>query len=412
MKLNLGAGDTPLDGYINLDIQTADSLFPLYQHGVNDSAFDDETCLEVRASHVLEHFPMAYTVEVLREWVRVLKPGGILKIAVPDFRKIAAAYLSPSDKNEAWNIAGYAMGGQTDEHDFHKAIFDEEGLTEAFAALGLVDITHWTSEIEDCASLPVSLNLQGRKPAQGEQVRQEPATGRIPRGTVNAVMSMPRLAFTSNMFCGFNALVPHGINIRNSTSAFWGQGLSECFRGVMEQETPPKYILTIDYDTIFTAEDVWRLYALMESNAHVDAVCPLQMKRGCESPLFRLTGGTAAGGMVNIPRADLEQDLIELQSGHFGLTLLRVAALTEVEKPYFLHAPDAEGEWGDGRVDEDIYFWQNWRRSGKTLYLAPTVNVGHIEMVCLWADENEMKTIYQNVGDFNKVGKPAGIWGR
>jgi SAM-dependent methyltransferase len=137
----------------------------------------------IRASHVLEHFPHGQIADVLKEWVRVLKPGGELRIAVPNFEWIAENYVA----GQPINTQGYVMGGQIDEADFHKAIFDKRSLTRQLAGAGLMLIREWKSELQDCAALPVSLNLCGTKPHQSEI-------------SVSAVMSMPRLAFTDNMF--------------------------------------------------------------------------------------------------------------------------------------------------------------------------------------------------------------------
>jgi hypothetical protein len=123
---------------------------------------DDGSVEEIRASHILEHFPAADTLPILREWVRALKPGGWLKIAVPDFKWIAEAYL----KGERVPFHAYAMGGQTDEHDFHKALFDRPALWKLLIEAGLEHVRTWESEIKDCASLPVSLNLMAQKPVK------------------------------------------------------------------------------------------------------------------------------------------------------------------------------------------------------------------------------------------------------
>jgi predicted SAM-dependent methyltransferase len=70
---------------------------------------------EIRASHVLEHFPNGQIEAVIADWVRCLKKGGKLKIAVPDFEKIAKA-ISPTT---ARRTRATLFGGQTDANDFH-----------------------------------------------------------------------------------------------------------------------------------------------------------------------------------------------------------------------------------------------------------------------------------------------------
>jgi SAM-dependent methyltransferase len=97
---------------------------------------EDESVDVIRASHVLEHFPTAQVPEVVKHWASKLKPGGVLKIAVPNFAYIAQAYLDGKELP----IEGYTMGGQTDGDDFHKALFDAATLTDLFRGAGLVDI--------------------------------------------------------------------------------------------------------------------------------------------------------------------------------------------------------------------------------------------------------------------------------
>src|SRR5262245_57789670 len=112
MRINIGAGSYPLEGYLNLDRKTGDEAFPLQHQGkeIADGSVD-----EIRASHVLEHFPHAIAGDVVSHWAAKLKPGGALKIAVPDFDVIAQLYLDGSEAP----IEGYIMGGQTDADDFH-----------------------------------------------------------------------------------------------------------------------------------------------------------------------------------------------------------------------------------------------------------------------------------------------------
>jgi predicted SAM-dependent methyltransferase len=153
VKLNLGAGEGPLPGYQNIDRKTGGEIFPL--------SYADNSASEVRASHVLEHFPHGQVADVVREWARVLKPGGKLKIAVPDFDYIVKAYSNGRRDDRMLEL--YLFGGQVDDADYHKAFFNEEKLAELMKHAGLGSIEKWQSEIQDCASLEVSLNLQGVK---------------------------------------------------------------------------------------------------------------------------------------------------------------------------------------------------------------------------------------------------------
>jgi len=160
LKLNIGSGDRVImKGYVNVDAHWGDAAYPL--------EYGDGTVDEVYASHILEHFPHGQVASVLRDWARALKPGGVLKIAVPDFKWIATTYLDIQAGRCAGvgapPVAAYLMGGQVDEHDFHKAIFDEPTLRHLLAEAGLTNIEPWVSEVNDCASMAVSLNLMGRK---------------------------------------------------------------------------------------------------------------------------------------------------------------------------------------------------------------------------------------------------------
>ncbi len=161
IKLNLGSGACPLPGYVNLDIKQGQAVYPLQLEGVTPCGVD-----EIRASHILEHFPHGEVLNVLKNWAGWLKPGGVLKIAVPDFGKLARSYAAGTPMN----YIGYLMGGQVDDHDVHKALFDEAVLRRLLTDAGLVDIQPWTSEIRDCASLPISLNLMGTKPDVKSQI--------------------------------------------------------------------------------------------------------------------------------------------------------------------------------------------------------------------------------------------------
>ena len=110
MRLNLGCGPNKIDGYENIDIKDGKLAYPL-------DYIENESCDEVRASHILEHYSNADVYQVLEDWVSKLKVGGVLKIAVPNFATVADDYINKRPTNPS----GYLLGGQTDEYDFHKS---------------------------------------------------------------------------------------------------------------------------------------------------------------------------------------------------------------------------------------------------------------------------------------------------
>lgn len=95
--LNLGCGESSALEFINVDVEPYPNI-----HHIQDitdlSNFLDNSVDMVYASHVLEHIPKEKLLKTLQEWRRVLKTGGLLRFAVPNFDALADIYLR-SGKN-------------------------------------------------------------------------------------------------------------------------------------------------------------------------------------------------------------------------------------------------------------------------------------------------------------------------
>jgi ubiquinone/menaquinone biosynthesis C-methylase UbiE len=104
---------------------------------------DDNTVSLIYASHVLEHFGRYAYKDVLKEWFRVLQSGGILRLSVPDFAVCAAIYYEKGLEDGLSGLVGLIIGGQRNEHDFHKMIFDEEYLSSDLLAIGFSEVRRW-----------------------------------------------------------------------------------------------------------------------------------------------------------------------------------------------------------------------------------------------------------------------------
>jgi SAM-dependent methyltransferase len=95
IKLNLGCGDKILPGYINVDVASERSgNRPDVISDIRDlNGFPDAYADEVLAVHVVEHFWRWEVLEVLKEWCRVLKPGGKMILECPNLKSACEEFL-------------------------------------------------------------------------------------------------------------------------------------------------------------------------------------------------------------------------------------------------------------------------------------------------------------------------------
>ncbi len=142
MKLHLGCGKRYLEGYIHVDIAKFEHID--YQLPIDDlSTFNSNTVEEIYASHVLEYFDRNDVVNVLNEWKRVLKPSGILRLAVPNFPKLVEVYQSSKDLSSILGplYGKWDIGNQ--EFIYHKTVYDENSLNKVLEEVGFKNIKSW-----------------------------------------------------------------------------------------------------------------------------------------------------------------------------------------------------------------------------------------------------------------------------
>ena len=147
VKLNLGCGDKILIGYINVDV--AESRKGNKPDLVSDitklDTFADNSVDEILTVHVIEHFYYWQLDDVLTEWKRVLKPGGVMITETPNLLFACQQILHnpykaalPNAQMSMWPLFGNPF--EEDELMCHKWCFSPQTLIQLFNDSGFVNI--------------------------------------------------------------------------------------------------------------------------------------------------------------------------------------------------------------------------------------------------------------------------------
>src|SRR5271157_1162649 len=137
LKLNLGCGHIPLEGYVNVDRRELPGVDVVAD--VGDLPFPEGGVQEIYSAHLLEHFPQ----EMLRRgllpfWRTLLMPGGAFRAVVPDgeamLAGIAGGNYSFSEFREV------LFGAQDYDGDFHFNLFTPDSLCGLLEEAGFKDI--------------------------------------------------------------------------------------------------------------------------------------------------------------------------------------------------------------------------------------------------------------------------------
>lgn len=98
--LNIGCGDTANSQWVNIDLGGGDNVT---SHDVTKGLpFPDQSFDVVYHSHLLEHLPREKALSFMGECFRILKPGGIVRVLVPDLEQISRLYLEKLARAEEY----------------------------------------------------------------------------------------------------------------------------------------------------------------------------------------------------------------------------------------------------------------------------------------------------------------------
>lgn len=184
LQLHIGSGPYVLEGWINLDIYPAQ----LSTNVLWGLPFVDDQCRYVFLSHLLEHlFYPTDAVALLQEIHRILEPGGVVRIVVPDIAQCIAAYQSHDadffrNRTEHWgngdgqatrleHFLAYAGAGPDPAWLFeaHKFGYDLETLTRALQRAGFNNIQSSAYMASHHAALRVDEHSQVASAKHGDR---------------------------------------------------------------------------------------------------------------------------------------------------------------------------------------------------------------------------------------------------
>jgi FkbM family methyltransferase len=106
LKLNLGSGGVPYPGYLSVDLYDKRAHVHM---DITKLDFHDNTAVEILASHVFEHLNPYHALDILKDWNRVLKPGGKLIMEMPDIEALCARFAD-ANTGERYGILNAVYG--------------------------------------------------------------------------------------------------------------------------------------------------------------------------------------------------------------------------------------------------------------------------------------------------------------
>ncbi len=133
-KLNLASGQRPYpDPWINIDARKQG------EHRVDIigdirklDMIEDNSCEILVAHHCVEHIDMSEIGGLAKEWHRVLAPGGVLAVCVPNAKAIADRWLKGQIDDYIFNVNMYGAY-QGYPEDLHRWSYHYEYLKSQFS---------------------------------------------------------------------------------------------------------------------------------------------------------------------------------------------------------------------------------------------------------------------------------------
>jgi predicted SAM-dependent methyltransferase len=148
MRLHIGCGDNYFAGWVHLDMNPLLPNVDALWHSSDGLPCATGTCEFIYSEHFLEHLSVAEGQQFLSECYRALRPGGVVRIAMPDLRESVAQYYENRWREQPWlEKYGYAWIQTGAEYlniamrDWgHQWLYDREELRRRMRDVGFTTI--------------------------------------------------------------------------------------------------------------------------------------------------------------------------------------------------------------------------------------------------------------------------------
>jgi len=119
MRLHIGCGPRVLDDWTNIDVQRHPDAprDPEILAHAKSVPLGDATAVTIMAIHLWEHFYRWECEEVIREWRRLLRPGGNLILELPDLEKCCRNILEGYEGKHPGQLGMWGLYGDPRTQD-------------------------------------------------------------------------------------------------------------------------------------------------------------------------------------------------------------------------------------------------------------------------------------------------------
>lgn len=156
IKIEVGSGGNPQEGFVHVDVdESMPHLEAVCKMGKEALPFHDACASEILSNHSIEHVSWLDVEFVVKDWLRVLAPGGRVFLRTPDLEYICKMYLAgkvtpehPVDESSMvrifgdcgpWHWANIKLfAGENYPGNFHFFCFDYQNIKSFFERVGFV----------------------------------------------------------------------------------------------------------------------------------------------------------------------------------------------------------------------------------------------------------------------------------